>query len=50
MNFVLVRADGIAVNVDAGEGDFEGLAPMELASEAKRTEDRGKFKAKRTAI
>ncbi len=47
---VLVSEDGsIVVNVGAGEGDFEGLAPTELASEAKRTKDRGIFKAKRKA-
>ena len=44
LNLVLVREDGIAVNVG------EGLVPSALASDAKRTEDRGIFKAKRTAI
>ena len=44
LNLVLVREDGIGENV------AEGLAPSALASEVKRTEDRGIFKAKRTAI
>ena len=42
-NLVLCNEVGIAVKVG------EGLAPSSLASEAKRTEDRGIFKAKRTA-
>ena len=44
LNLVLVREDGIGENVD------EGLVPSALASEVKRTEDRGIFKAKRTAL
>ena len=43
LNLVLCNEVGIALNVG------EGLAPTSLASEAKRTEDRGIFKAKRTA-
>ena len=43
LNVVLGSEVGIAVKVG------EGLAPSSLASEAKRTEDRGIFKAKRTA-
>ena len=39
LNLVLVREVGIAVNVD------EGLAPSVLASEVKRIEERGIFKA-----
>ena len=43
LNLVLVSEGGIVTNVD------EGLAPSALDSCANRTEDRGKFKAKRTA-